>query len=221
MLPPGGDAEKGDGVKPDRPGMSGTGDKCPQFALVPPDEVVERFNELNSRIVHGVPAVALAYVTVDRHLPLLQEMQVLLSERPKDAGSDFDMLHTVRGKTARITMTYTSRDQLPGWTKWLTKYAAVVGYSVRHLRRLILKEAPQKIVRECGWSTTVHNNLIRAATAAYDLVRAMDAGADTTALVQEIYSIMDSVPENLLDHGYEPERVQKRRRPARRVTEAA
>jgi hypothetical protein len=217
-----GHAKKRNGMKPDPGGKAGTGDICPQSGLVPSDALVRRFNELNSRIVHGVPDVALAYVTVTRDLPLLCEMQVLLSERPKDAaGDDFDMLHRVAGKTVRIAMTYATLDQLPGWTKWLTRYAAALGYSVRHLRRLILKEPKKKTAKVCGWSITDHNNLIRAATAAFDLVRAVEAGADTTALVQEIYSIMNDVPEDLLDHEYEPERVQKRRRPARRVTEAA
>jgi hypothetical protein len=68
-------------------------------------------------------------------------------------------------------------------------------------------------------SVTDHNKLIRAATAAFDLVLAIEHGADTTALVQEIH-IMRIVPEDLLDKPYQPMRVLKPARRGRRVTDA-
>ena len=64
-----------------------------------------------------------------------------------------------------------------------------------------------------------HNRLIAAATAGYDLVNAIEAGADTVALCREIKTIMRSIPEDVIDQEYEPKRVPARKRPARRVTD--
>jgi hypothetical protein len=52
-------------------------------AIVPQDKVVQRFNRLNSQIVHGLPEVARAYDALARHVPLLRQMQAILSQRPK------------------------------------------------------------------------------------------------------------------------------------------
>jgi hypothetical protein len=188
--------------------------------LVPRDEVVVRFNELNSLIVHGLPEVARSYDTLHRHLPLLREMQGVLSQRPKGAhgDGDFSMLHSMAGKTVRMATTAASRDQLPTWTKWITAYAMAIDYSVRHIKRRVLNEAPKKTTKECAWSKSDHNRLIAAATAGHDLVNAIEAGADTVALCREIKNIMRSIPEDVIDQEWEPTRRVVRKKPARRVT---
>jgi hypothetical protein len=75
-----------------------------------------------------------------------------------------------------------------------------------------------KTTRECGWSYSDHNRLIAAATAGFDLVNAIEAGADTSALCQEIKNTMRTIPEDLVDDEYKPMRVPAKKRPARRVT---
>ena len=75
-----------------------------------------------------------------------------------------------------------------------------------------------KTTKECGWSYSDHNRLIAAATAGFDLVNAIEASADTTALCQEIKNIMRTIPEDLIDNEYEPMRVPAKKRRARRVT---
>jgi hypothetical protein len=83
----------------------------------------------------------------------------------------------------------------------------------------MMDEPRTNTVKECGWSQTVHNNLIRAATLAIDLVNAIEHRADTVALVAEVKEIMNGVPEDILDKPYEPNRLPRRRRRARLVTE--
>jgi hypothetical protein len=195
------------------------GTNVPSSDLAPCDKLVERFNVLNAMIVHGLPEMARAYATLHAHLPLLREMQALLSQRPKHAagGSDFTMLHRTARKTVRVAMPVGSREQLPTWTQWINAYARAIDYSVRQIRRLVLGEARAKTAKECGWSVGDHNRLVAAATAGFDLVNAIEAGADTVALCREIKGIMRDVGD-LVDQEYEPERVPKRKRPARRVT---
>ena len=50
-----------------------------------PGQTRQWFNELNAMIVHGFPEMARA-TRRSRHLPLLREMQGLLSQRPKHAA---------------------------------------------------------------------------------------------------------------------------------------
>lgn len=197
------------------------GINVPSSGIVPSDKLVARFNELNRMIVSGLPEMARAYDVLHRHLPLLREMQALLSQRPKHAcgGRGFTMLQREAGKRVRMATQAGSRDQLPTWTQWITAYAAAIDYSVRQIRRLVLGEARMKTEKECGWSTSDHNRLIAAATAGFDLVNAIEAGADTVALCREIRNIMRSIPEDVIDHEYEPMRRVVRKRPARRVTD--
>jgi hypothetical protein len=75
-----------------------------------------------------------------------------------------------------------------------------------------------KTVKQCGWSQTDHNNLIRAATLAFDLVNAIEHRADPVALIAEVKEIMNSVPEDILNKPCAPRRLPARRRRARRVT---
>jgi len=197
------------------------GTNVPSQDPVPCDDLVRRYNELNRLIVHGLPELARAYDTLARHLPLLRKMQALLSQRPNEAhgGRDeFTMLHRVMGKTVRMATPATHRNELPTWSQWIAAYAQAIDYSVRHIRRLMMNEPRTKTVKVCGWSQTVHNNLIRAATLAVDLVNAIEHGADTVALIEEVKEIMNSVPEDILDKPYEPRRLPARRRRARRVT---
>ena len=135
-------------------GKSDPGTNVPSSGLAPRDQLVDAFNNLNHAIVSGLPEVARAYDTLHRHLPLLREMQALLSQRPKGVHGDrdFSMLHRVAGKTVRMAMTADSRDQLPSWTAWITAYATAIDYSLRHIKRMVLNEAPQKTTKECGWS---------------------------------------------------------------------
>lgn len=196
------------------------GTNVPTSALAPSDPVVRRFNELSATISHELPAMARAYDTLHQHLPMLREMQALLSQRPKGACSTgFALLQKFAGKTVCAATPVGSRQELPTWTQWLQAYARALDYSVRQIRRLVMDEPRGKTVKQCGWPKVVHNNLIRAATAGYDLVVAIEAGADTIALCREIKSIMESVPEDILDHEYEPKRIPVPKRRARRVTE--
>jgi hypothetical protein len=198
------------------------GTNVPSQDLVACDDLITRYNELNKLIVHGLPEIARAYDALARHLPLLRQMQALLSQRPNQAhggGAEFTMLHRVMGKTVRMATPAMHRNELPTWTLWITAYAQAIDYSVRHIRRLMMNERRTKTVKECGWSQTDHNNLIRAATLAFDLVNAIEHRADTVALIAEVKEIMSSVPEDILDKPYEPRRVRARRRRARLVTE--
>ena len=175
---------------------------------------VERFNELNTTIAAHIHELARAYSTLAEHVPLLREMQALLSQRPQSrAGFNFQM-----GKGRVRAVPVVRLDQLPTWSQWVRAYGSAIGYSVRHIRRVILDEPRQKFVKECGWSRRDHNHLLRAATLAFDLVNALEAGADTVALVSEVRQIFGSV-QSILDRPYEPEKIAGRKRPARHVTE--
>lgn len=192
----------------------------PSAALAPTDPLVKRFNELSSTISLELPAMARAYDVLHRHLPMLREMQALLSQRPKHAYNvGFKILQQVGGKTVCAATPIGRREQLPTWTQWLREYASGLDYSVRHIRRLVMGESREKTTKECGWTRAMHNNLIRMATAGHDLVCAIEAGADTTALCREIKTIMGNVPPDVLENEYEPKRVRVPKRPARRVTE--
>jgi hypothetical protein len=92
-----------------------------------------------------------------------------------------------------------SAEQLPTWTFWITAYAKAIGYSARHVRRVMMNEPRRKTVKKCGWYVTDHNRVLRLAAAGFDLTNAIEVGADTVALRQEIHELMDSVPDDLLD----------------------
>jgi hypothetical protein len=53
-------------------------------AIVPQDKVVQRFNRLNSQIVHGLPEVARAYDALARHVPLLRQCRRYSHNVPND-----------------------------------------------------------------------------------------------------------------------------------------
>ncbi len=198
------------------------GPNVPSPGLIPVDAVVKRYNQLNEQIVHGLAEIARARDALHRRLPMLREMQSLLSQRPlqpRGCRTTFTMLHRVMGKTVRVAPTATRRDELPTWSEWIAAYAQAIDYSVRHIRRLMMNEPRTKTVKHCGWSVTDHNNLIRAATLAFDLVNAIEHGADTVALVREVHELMDGVPEDILDKPYEPMRVTRRARLATRDEE--
>ena len=197
------------------------GTNVPRAGIVPVDALVKRYNRLNEEIVHGLPEIARARDALHRHLPMLMEMQSLLSQRPLQARRSrtaFSMLQSVMGKTIRMATRATCRNELPTWTQWISAYAQAIDYSVRHIRRTMTNEPRTKTVKHCGWSVTDHNNLIRAATLAFDLVNAIEHGADTVALVREVHELMDGVPEDILDKPYEPMRVTRRARRARLAT---
>src|SRR5438132_3310987 len=90
-------------------------------------DVVGQFNKLNALIVHGLPETARAYDTLQRHLPLLREMQALLSQRPGNA--DFTMLYRLPRGTLRFAKPAEGPDELPTWTQWITAYANAIDYS--------------------------------------------------------------------------------------------
>jgi hypothetical protein len=183
-------------------------------------DLIEQFNELHKRIMHQMPEAARAYETLHRHLPLLRQMQRLLSQRPKPTtfwAVDFRMLQEVQGKKKRLVMQVSSMRDIPSWTQWISEYARAIDYSVRQIRRLILNETPKKFVKQCGWSQADHNHLIRAATAAFDLVSAIEARADTTALCEEIREIMQDRGD-LTEKHFEYDRRPVRRRKALQVT---
>jgi hypothetical protein len=182
------------------------------------DPAVRQFNSLNERISAMVPAVATASDTLNRAVPLLCQMQDLLSQRPRGArfSGDYHMLHRVGGVVVGATMA-TGVEELPSWTAWLRDYARQLNYSIRHLQRLIFDEPKKKYLKECGWSAGDHNRLLRAAGLALELARAEEAGSDTTALRIEIHQALDGC-EDLLDEEWTPVRTPVRKRPARKVT---
>jgi hypothetical protein len=185
------------------------------------DPTVRRFNSLNAQIVHEVPDIARANDVLKRHLPLLRQMQSLLSQRPmqgRDGPSDFTMLFRARGKAVRVGMPLRSPEQLPTWSFWLARYAEALDYSVRHIQRKISNKPAIRTVEECGWSRADHNNLLRAALLSLELTKAIEAGADTVALTREVHKLLDGVPENWFVNGYEPVRVLRRKRPAKPTT---
>lgn len=185
------------------------------------DKLVARFNELNRTIVSGLPEMARAYDTLHRHLPLLREMQSLLSQRPKGlhGSGDFTLLQRVAGKTVRMALPIEARKQLPSWTGWLVAYSQAIDYSVRQIRRLVLGEQRPKVLKKCPWSRGQHERVLDAAVAGFELVSAIEAGVDTTGLCDRIKKIMVSIPRDMLDSEYEETRRRVRKRPPRHGTE--
>ena len=170
----------------------------PEAGLVPVDAVVRRFNALNSAIVALVPAVAVANDTLNRVVPLLRQMQQLLSQRPHGTGRPgYRILHRLRGIVVGATPATRAAD-LPSWSMWLQAYAIELNYSVRHLQRLIYAEPRKKTIKKCGWSASDHNRLIAAAGLALELAGAIEAGVDTVALVAKVHEMLDG-SEDLLD----------------------
>ena len=120
-----------------------------ESGLVPVD--VRRFNALNSAIVALMPAVAVANDTLNRVVPLLRQMQQLLSQRPHGTGRPgYRILHRLRGIVVGATPATRAAD-LPSWSMWLQAYAIELNYSVRHLQRLIYAEPRKKTIKKCGW----------------------------------------------------------------------
>jgi hypothetical protein len=185
--------------------------------VVPVDPAVKKFNALNSTITSLLPAFAVAVDTVNRVVPLLRQMQRLLSQRPHGGrtGADYKMLQRLAGVVAGPTHA-TRPEDLPTWSTWLASYAREINYSVRHLQRLVLNEPRQKYTKECGWSRSDHTRLRAAAGLGLELARAIEAGVDTTALVAEIHRTMDSC-EQLLTQEHEVQVRLRKRRP-RQVT---
>jgi hypothetical protein len=204
-------------------GQRNLGTNVPSSGLAHIDRIVQRFNALNAQIVHGLPDMARACDVLERHLPLLREMQSLLSQRPmqgqRHGCGDFTMLFRMaRKKAVRVAMVLRTREQLPTWSFWIKQYAEAIDYSVRHIRRKMANEPRTKTVKECGWSIAQHNSLLRAAYLSFELTKAIEAGADTVALTREIHKIMDGIPEDWFINGYEPVRVLRRTRPAKPTT---
>ena len=98
------------------------------------DPAVRKFNALNSAITSLLPTFAVAYDTVARVVPLLRQMQRLLSQRPHGGktGADYKMLQRMAGVVAGPTHA-TRPEDLPTWSTWLASYAREINYSVRHL----------------------------------------------------------------------------------------
>jgi hypothetical protein len=186
--------------------------------LTPADPLVQRFNELNRTVALSIPAVAIAYDTLERVLPLLREMQALLSRRPHCASGEYKMLDR---KGARVLGARFVEDKanLPSWTVWLGEFSAEIGYSVRHLRRLILNEPRRKTVKECGWSPSAHEQMLEIALKARELVRAVavGAGGEIYRIAGELDQQLDASQE-LLEEDWQKDVEVGRKRKAQKVT---
>jgi hypothetical protein len=112
--------------------------------MVAVDPLVRRFNSLNATIGAMVPAVAIAQDTLQRVVPLLRQMQRVLSQRPRGARGSYRMLHRIHGRILGATFIERSED-IPTWSNWLAAYALEIGYSARQLRRLMFNEPPAAI----------------------------------------------------------------------------
>lgn len=191
----------------------------PEARMVPVDAVVTRFNALNASIVAFVPAVAVAADTLNRVVPLLREMQQLLSQRPYETGrAGYRILRRMRGIVACSTAV-TRSEELPSWSVWLASYAHELHYSVRHLQRLIFAEPRKKTVKACAWSASDHIRLIAAAGLALDLAQAIEAGVDPMPVVARVHEMLDGC-DDLLEGPWEPVRITaRRRRPLKVVRE--
>jgi hypothetical protein len=93
--------------------------------LVQVDPVVRRFNALNSAIVALVPAVAVASDTLNRVVPLLRQMQQLLSQSPCGTGTEYRMLTRRRGIVVGAVQPSHPSD-IPNWSTWLGARSFVV-----------------------------------------------------------------------------------------------
>jgi hypothetical protein len=185
--------------------------------LTPVDAAVKKYNCLNSAIVLSVPAFAVAYDTLERLIPMLRTMQNLLSQRPHGKSGDCRILDRVGGAVIGAIPVTRSED-LPTWSAWITAFGRQVGYSRRHLQRLILNEPRKKFVKECGLSKSDHDRLFAAAALLRELTLAGDNGVDTVALPAEAHTLMGGIDHLRLDEGYAPVRVSLRRRRPRKVT---
>jgi hypothetical protein len=185
--------------------------------ITPIDRQVKRFNEINSTLASLVPAVAVATDTISRALPLLQEMQQLLSQRPRRGGPPMLCAahRVIRAQPA------TCQEDLPSWGVWIGGYAASIGYSVRHLRRLILAEPPRKYRQKCGWTAKQHHRSQEGNWLLASLIRAIKAGTDTTALVADAEQLMNESRDLFeVSEPWEPTREEVPRHRGRKVTEA-
>jgi len=189
-------------------------------AIVPADRLVQRYNELNRSITLMVPAVAVAYDTLARALPLLKEMQQVLSQRPHGTptAGEFKVLDR-RGARILGARLVENSQNLPTWSLWLASFAVEVGYSVRHLRRLILDEPRRRTTKQCGWSRSDHERLLEIAATARQLVRAVASGegGEIYRAAGELNEQLDASQE-LMESDWEVDVRVGRKRAARKVT---
>jgi hypothetical protein len=189
-----------------------TAEKC--HGLIPADKLVQRFNQLNAQIAHQHPEFVRASDALQRYLPLLQEMQRLLSQRPKGTPTPSTCLYNER-VGGRVFTKSVPVAFLPTWSQWLSEFAQATNYSMRHLRRKMFNEAPQRVTKECGWPAAMHNNALRAVSLLHDIVTGIESAADVTALLQEAHDLRRGTPDS-----YEPvDKPIKRKKRAQLVTE--
>lgn len=183
--------------------------------LVPTSKAVRRYNQLNAALAFEVPRIAVAADTLNRVVLMLREMQRLLSQRPHGGRTGFR-----RQRRKVLAEPAASLADLPTWGTWIGGFACEIGYTVRHLRRLILNKPRKKYVKECGGSAMDHNRLIVAASLSLDLVRALEAGADPVAIIAEIHRNLDE-RLHLLEKPWEAKRRKVRKRRPREFTDVA
>jgi hypothetical protein len=185
-------------------------------ALARIDPNVRRYNEINAAICHLLPATARAYVTIRELLPLFRLMQPILSQRlkwPTHETVGFEVVRLAGVSVAAVPAANTS--ELPSWSFWLATWARELDYSVRHLRRLIFDERPkEKYISECGWSGNDHTHAASVAILGLALAKAVRAGVETAALVEEILRLAE---RRLPDPEWQIQSPGRRRRPARRT----
>jgi hypothetical protein len=100
------------------------------------DEIRVEFNRLDSKLESQVPKVAKARETLARAVPVLSDLQALLSQR---------------GSHRRSVL---KEAKLPRWTEYIERYAQKTGYTARQLRSRIREfrtvGAPTKKTRHCS-----------------------------------------------------------------------
>jgi hypothetical protein len=188
-----------------------------EIALANP--LLQRYNEINKSITLLVPAVAVAQDTLEKVLPLMEEMQKLLSRRPKGQPSgEFRML---RRKGKRIVGSELIEDvnALPTWSVWLASFALEVGYSVRHLQRWIHHEPKHRTHKECGWSKWAHERALEIMMKSRELVRAhaTGEGGEIYRICGELERLLDASQE-LVDEDWQTDVRVGRKHASRKVT---
>ena len=118
-------------------------------------DAVEVFNQLNSAIVR-LPEYPRAIDTLQRHLPLLKKMQCLLSQRPRRGGDEgFTKPNYIRGKPIRIAREVTKAEEIPSWSSWIHAYSQAIGFSVRHIQRLMFDPGARSLPRKTPRKTPI------------------------------------------------------------------
>lgn len=185
----------------------------------PEAEAVALFNKLNKSLAVGIPEFARAYDVILRHRPLLLAMQALLSQRPQIETPEGRRFAFHRRRFRIEATKINNVTQLPTWSWWAKQYSDSVGYSVRQIRRIMFDEKVRmKPIKECGWSISDHNHMIRAVTLLMDLTSAHEARADTTRLFSEAKDLIHDVDPDLFTQPYRPLVELKPARRKRRVT---